>query len=129
MTIQSSRGDMVLGNEIQKGVALDLGPTAGLASTASGQDGLFVTGVVTGTQVLDNEISTNSGDGVMLVNAKRLTIGGIAPGAGNGIVSNLGYGLYAFGICSGTVVQKNMIAANAKGNVNLSGSRGITYIP
>ncbi len=129
VTIRSSRGDMVLGNEIQKGVALDLGATAGDASTASGQDGLYVTGVVTGTRILDNTISTNSGNGVMLVNARKLTVGGSAAGAGNGILSNLGYGVYALGVCSGSVVQKNTIAANAKGNVNLTRSRGITYIP
>jgi hypothetical protein len=39
------------------------------------------------------------------------------------------YGLYAVGVCSGSVVEANGIVANAQGNVNLSKSTGITYIP
>ena len=103
--------------------------TAGNTIAGNGQDGLYITGVVTGTRVQGNEISSNTGNGVMLVKARRLTIGGSSSGAGNGIVGNQGYGLYAYGVCSGSVVQGNMIAANAQGNVNLTKSRGITYIP
>jgi hypothetical protein len=43
--------------------------------------------------------------------------------------SNLGYGVYARGACSGTVLQRSTIIANAQGNLNLSRSRGITDLP
>jgi parallel beta-helix repeat protein len=90
-----------------------------------------------GNVVLGNAISGNAGDGVRLVRARKTTIGGNSPGAGsqaaagqgNRIVINQGYGLYALGRCSGSLVQGNTIAANTQGNVNLTHSRGITYIP
>jgi hypothetical protein len=140
VTIQSSRRDMVLGNEIQSGAkpvatvtaaqSSRIGTaSAGNASAGGGQDGFYITGVVTGTHIEDNAINSNTGDGVMLVNARRLSIGGSASGAGNRIVGNLGFGLYAVGVCSGSLVQQNAIVVNAKGNVNLTRSRGITYIP
>jgi hypothetical protein len=40
-----------------------------------------------------------------------------------------GEGLCACGLSAGPVVQANVIVANAKGNVNLTRSCGITYIP
>jgi hypothetical protein len=61
----------------------------------------------------------------MLDQAQGVTIGGSFSGAGDGIVGNQGYGLYAYGLCAGSVVQENVIVANAKGNVNLTKSRGI----
>ncbi len=120
VTIQSSKDNVVLGDQIQGG----------------GGYGVYVTGTVTGTQVQNNAISGNASDGVALVKAKKVTIGGnsstsgsqIVPTQGNKIITNRGYGLYARGKCNGSVVQGNTIAANAQGNVNLSQSRGITYI-
>ncbi|MGP0065397.1 MAG: beta strand repeat-containing protein [Isosphaeraceae bacterium] len=135
VTIRSSRGDTVLGNEIQYSASPTIAAIAtrrtpiSSATAGAGQDGVYITGVVTGTQVQSNEISSNTGTGVMLVKARRLTIGGNSSAAGNGIVGNLGYGLAAYGGCSGSIVRKNTIAANAQGNVNLTRSRGITYIP
>lgn len=89
-----------------------------------------------GDAVLGNDIRGNAGDGVVLVKARKTTIGGISPGLGslaagqgNRIVINQGYGLSARGACNGSVVRGNTIAANARGNVNLTHSRGITYIP
>jgi hypothetical protein len=90
-----------------------------------------------GNAVLGNSISGNAGDGVRLVRARKTNIGGNNPGPGsqatagqgNQIVVNRGYGLYALGACNGSVVQGNTIAANAQGNVNLTHSRGITYVP
>jgi hypothetical protein len=40
-----------------------------------------------------------------------------------------GEGLCAYGLSASPVVQANVIVANAKGNVNLTRSRVITYIP
>jgi hypothetical protein len=90
-----------------------------------------------GDAVLGDEIRGNAGDGVVLVKARKTTIGGISPGPGsqvasgqgNQIVINRGYGLYARGACDGSVVRGNTIAANAQGDVNLAHSRGVTYIP
>ena len=119
--IRSSKGNAVLGNVIGSGA----------------QYGLFITGVVTGTEVQGNAISGNTTNGVMLVKARKLTIGGNSSGdgnqvvgnQGNQIVGNQGYGLYALGVCTGSLVQGNVIAANTQGNVDLTRSRGITYIP
>jgi trimeric autotransporter adhesin len=140
VTIQSSRGNMVSGNEIQNNGPVEVAAIAArnnlIGSAAAGktiagnrQDGLYITGVVTGTQVQGNEISGNTGNGVMLAGAQRLTIGGNSSGAGNVIVGNQSYGVLAYGVCSDTVVQANVIVANAQGNVNLTKSHGITYIP
>jgi hypothetical protein len=79
--------------------------------------------------VLGNQISDNGGNGVTIVQATGLDVGGMASGAGNQIVSNQGYGIEAAGQCSGSLIASNMIAANSLGNVNLTKSRGITYIP
>ncbi len=65
----------------------------------------------------------------MLIKAQRLTVGGNSAQAGNQILTNHGYGIYALGMCSGTLVQKNVIVANDQGDVNLTNSRGITYKP
>ncbi len=82
-----------------------------------------------GNMVRGNEIMSNTGDGVMITGSRQATVGGSASGAANQIVSNEGFGLLATGVCTGTVVQSNAIAANSEGNVNISKSRGITYIP
>ena len=79
--------------------------------------------------VLGDQIADNGGNGVTIIQARRLTVGGIASGAGNQITSNNGYGIEAAGVCSGTLVASNLIAANSQGSVNLAKSRGITYIP
>ena len=94
--------------------------------------------IVRGNVVLGNAISGNAGDGVAGSSGPgRTTIGGnhtgggsqLAAGQGNRIIINQGYGLYALGGCNGSIVQGNTISANGQGNVNLTNSRGITYIP
>ena len=97
--------------------------------TGNGQDGVYVSGNVAGTVVQGNVINQNAGNGVTLGAARKLIVGGSATGAGNLITMNLSYGVYAFGVCTGSVVQGNVILANAQGNVNLTNSHGITYIP
>jgi hypothetical protein len=125
-----------IGNNTGGGVMIMAGqmeligtPTAGNMIAGNGHDGLFVKGDAATTEIMGNTIISSNGDGVELVKAKRVTIGGSTSGAGNPIIANQGYGLLAYGSCSGSLVQANLIAANAKGNVNLSKSRGITYIP
>ena len=79
--------------------------------------------------ILGDQIGNNGGDGVMIVQAKKLTVGGSTSGASNAIVSNQGYGLEAIGACYGTLVQNNAFVANTQGSVNLKKSRGVTFIP
>jgi trimeric autotransporter adhesin len=140
VTIRSSRGNSVLGNDIEsntQGGIMVIGgrqnaigsATAGNTIASNGQDGLDVSGDVTGMQVQGNMIRSNSGNGVSLAQARSVTIGGGVSGDGNQIVTNQGFGVYATGLCSGSVVQGNVIVANTKGNVNLTNSRGVTYIP
>ena len=61
--------------------------------------------------------------------AKKLTIGGNTLEAGNGIVTNLGFGLYAAGLCSGSIVQANVIEANTNKNSNMIIFNCIMYMP
>ncbi len=82
-----------------------------------------------GDKVFGNEIMSNAGNGVTIIGSHNATVGASASGSGNEIVTNGGFGLEAAGVCTGTVVQSNMIAANSEGNVNLTKSRGVTYMP
>lgn len=68
-----------------------------------------------GNTLLGNEIVDNAGNGVTIIKAKRLTVGGSASGAGNQIVTNQGYGVEASGVCTGSVVQGNAIVTDARG--------------
>lgn len=140
LIIQSSSGNVVLGNEIRNnavaGVVVIGGrnnligsATAGNTIAGNSQFGFYINGDVTGTRVQGNEISGTAGTGLMLDSARGVTIGGSALGAGNRIVGNSIYGVYARGVCSGSVVRNNLIEANPAGNVNLSNSRGILYFP
>ncbi len=140
LTIQSSARNTVSGNQIlhnlKAGIAVVGGRnnqigTAGGGNTVTGngQDGVFVSGDVAGTVVQRNVINQNAGSGVTIGAARKLIVGGSATGAGNLITMNLSYGVYAYGVCTGTVVQGNLILVNAQGNVNLTNSHGITYIP
>jgi parallel beta-helix repeat protein len=138
--IRSSNGNAVLGNAILNnaggGVVMIAGRNNLMGSAAAGNtiegnglNGLSISGLVTGTRVQGNAISGNAANGVALNKARLLTIGGSTPGVGNLITGNHGYGLFASGACCGTVVRRNVIVANTKGNVNLARSRGVKYIP
>jgi trimeric autotransporter adhesin len=138
--IKSSSGNTVVGNDIQNnatdGIMVIGGQdnqigstTGGNIITGNGQDGLYVSGVVTGTAAEGNQIDSNTGNGVTLAQARGVTIGGSSAGTVNQIVSNQGYGVYAFGISTGSVVQHNVIAENTAGDVNLTKASGITFIP
>ena len=132
--IQSSRGDILSGNQIQYSNSpttsfLTASKPTRSSTVRTSQDGIYITGVVVGTKVNNNQIISNSGTGVMLVNAKKVTVGGDTIADANGIFANRGYGLAAVGACYGSVIQKNLIVANSQGNVSLTKSHGITYRP
>ena len=140
VTIRSSHGNAVLGNQIQNNAGVGMkvidgrnnrigSANAGNTITGNGLDGVYVTGLLTGTKVSGNGISGNAGAGVRLDRAKRVTIGGSTSADGNGIIGNQGYGVYAAGACCGSLVRENVIAGNRLGNVDLSKSRGVRYIP
>jgi len=103
--------------------------SAGNTISNNGQDGLYVTGVLTGTEAAGNQIESNAGNGVNLFQVRGITIGGSAAGAGDQILTNQAYGVYGSGNSSGSVVEQNEIAENTAGNVDLSSARGITYAP
>ena len=116
VTIQSSRGNAVLGNDVRNntgsGVVVNAGrdnkigtPSAGNNIVGNGGDGLDISGIVAGTLVQGNAINNNAGNGATLNQAQGLTIGGSLSAAGNGIAANQVYGLYAYGLCAGTLVQ------------------------
>lgn len=72
---------------------------------------------------LQNKILNSAGNGVSIFSSRDNAV------LGNEISNNLGYGLFATGVCSGTVVKANTIKSNAKGNVNLTNAHGIVFIP
>jgi hypothetical protein len=73
--------------------------------------------------VLGNKILNSVGNGVNIVSSRDNAV------LGNEISQSQGYGLAALGDCTGSVVQGNAIESNTKGNVNLTKSRGVVYIP
>ncbi|AMV37916.1 right-handed parallel beta-helix repeat-containing protein [Planctomyces sp. SH-PL62] len=101
-------GDVALGNRLG-GVLL--GP--GTKSTRIGGDAspFFV------------KIADNGGDGLAVRSSRNNAVQGVE------IVANRGYGLFAEGDASGSVVRNSTITDNARGNVNLTNSRGVVYIP
>jgi hypothetical protein len=140
ISIVSSRDNVLLNSEIASngaaGVAVSASAgtvigTLQLGNTIhdNGEDGLTVSGNVSGTTVVNTTIRGNAGDGVDLSAARGLAVGGGTPAAGNPVLNNAGYGVYAAGNCKGTVIQRNPIRGNAKGDVNLTNSTGITYVP
>ncbi|MFM8494065.1 MAG: beta strand repeat-containing protein, partial [Planctomycetia bacterium] len=92
----------------------------------NGGAGITISGSY-GTVVLGNEIRSNAGTGILLAAARAATIGVV--GAGNTIVANTGYGLFASGNCFRTRVVRNTIVDNTLGNVDISSATGITYVP
>ncbi|MFM7034795.1 MAG: right-handed parallel beta-helix repeat-containing protein, partial [Planctomycetia bacterium] len=95
-------GGAGVGNTIIGGLA------RGLYST-----GIYVTGISTLSRVQANTVS-NNGSGVMLVSARGILVGGTADADRNTITGNRGYGLFATGISTGSVVQRNVITGNGR---------------
>ncbi len=69
------------------------------------------------------KILFNDGNGLTIDTSRGNTV------TGNQIARSLGFGLYARGDSQGTVVSGNAIVENGSGNVDLSNSKGVTYIP
>jgi hypothetical protein len=108
--------------------------------SGNGNDGVFITNVGVGTQVLGNYIGVgsdgvtplgNSGDGVWVDNTPTwnlgdpptVTIGGAAAGAANIIADNGGFGVNLGLHSQKVLVQGNTIGLDADGNTlaNTSG--------
>jgi hypothetical protein len=127
---------------LRQGISLDnatgllLGGTAANAgnriinSTAwkAYSTGIQASGNSAGTLVQGNTISGNAGNGVMLVAARGITIGGSATNAGNTIQNNGGFGLLASGISTGSLVQGNTITGNRMGAVNTKPAKGLRVV-
>ncbi len=76
-----------------------------------------------GAGPLQDQIEFNGGNGVTIASSVHDAI------LGDVIAANLGYGIYATGLCTGTLIANNTIWINAAGVVNLAASRGILYVP
>ena len=76
-----------------------------------------------GYPALQNKIFFNGGNGVTINSSVGNAI------LGNQIAANFGYGVYASGVCSGSLVAGNLFFVNALGPVNLTKAKGVTYIP
>jgi nitrous oxidase accessory protein NosD len=84
------------------------GTARGLYST-----GIYVAGTSAGTRLQANTV-INNGSGVMLVAARAVVVGGTADADRNTITGNRGYGLFATGNSTGSVVQRNVISGNGR---------------
>ena len=96
-----------------------LGNQFGGISLGAGSSSRTIGGTSTAFQ---NQILNSVGDGLSIRSSRRNAV------SGNEIVGNLGYGIFADGLDSGSVLRGNTLASNAKGNVNLTRSRGLVYI-
>ncbi len=79
--------------------------------------------LIGGAGPLQDRIEFNGGSGVTIASSLADAV------QGDVIAANLGYGVLASGLCTGTLVAGNTIWINALGDVNLTKSRGIVYIP
>jgi len=140
VTISNASGNQVLGNEIRsnaaQGIALLGGQNnrvgavdAGNTIVGNGSNGILAAGNLRGSSISANAIEGNGSNGLLLQAATNLLVGGLLDGVANTIVTSTGYGLTAIGACGGTRVIRNVIRNNLQGNVDLSRSTGIIYVP
>jgi hypothetical protein len=109
----ANAGGSVLGNRV-----------TGRLLTGHESSGVMIRGRAFGTLVQGNSIGYHLGDGMRLVDARGVTIGGAAPGVGNTISVNLGAGLRAMGDCSGSIAVGNTVGRNLRGNGEPPSLRG-----
>jgi hypothetical protein len=104
------------------------GPAAGQANTIDANlgIGLGATGTLTAATVRGNSLQNNVTDGVYLLAAQGLTVGGTAAGESNTIDSNGSDGLEATGDSTGTTVLGNEIRFNTVHGVNLAAATNLT---
>jgi VCBS repeat-containing protein len=88
--------------------------------------GVEATGKLTGTRLQGNLVSGNAGSGVVLIAAQGLTVGGTHPATRNVIQANLGNGLVASGVSTGSLVQGNAISGNRAGDLNTKMAKNLT---
>jgi hypothetical protein len=72
---------------------------------------------------LQNKIDNSDGNGVTIQSSRRNLV------LSNEIAKNQQFGLFAAGLCTGSVVADNTIDMNGQGDVNISNARGIVYKP
>lgn len=97
--------------------------------TSNGLNGILVAGSAKGSVIVGNSIVGSQQNGLLLNAVTDLVVGGLLSGEGNAIVTSTGYGVLALGNCARTKLIRNTITQNRAGNVNLSGSSGIVYVP
>ena len=104
------------------------GPAAGQANTIDANlgIGLGATGTLTAATVRGNSLQNNTTDGVYLLAAQGLTVGGTAAGESNTIDSNGSDGLEATGDSTGTTVLGNEIRFNTVHGVNQAAATNLT---
>ena len=102
---------------------------SGTGSVSLATAGIYAMGILTGTTVQGNRIQSG-GNGIILDNARRLTVGGstLTPRTGgNTIIGNRGAGLYASGVCANSSVSGNTITGN-RPNVSIGQSKYLSYL-
>ena len=99
----------------------DLGNNLGGIYLGAGTSGTVIGGTASALQV--QMLYSRNGAGLTIQSSKRNKV------VGDEIENNKEYGLYGTGVCTGSIVQSTVITANSPADVNLTKSRGITYIP
>ena len=140
VTVSNASRNQIIGNEIRanaaQGIALLGGQNNVVGAVGAGNNivgnalnGVLAAGNLRGSSLSSNTISASGSNGLLLQAATNLLVGGVLDGVANTIVTSTGYGLSAIGACGGTRVIRNVIRNNVQGNVDLSQSTGIIYVP
>jgi parallel beta-helix repeat protein len=139
ITVISSRGNRILGNQIFQNAAAGIvlsgalnnqvgSATGGNTIYGNQTSGVFVTGNSQGTTIAGNAIQSNGQNGLMLSAATRAVCGGTTDQSINTVVTNGGFGIYAVGNCAGTKLLRNVVAANKLGQISIGSSSGIIQV-
>ena len=140
VTVSNASRNQIIGNEIRanaaQGIALLGGQNNVVGAVGAGNNivgnalnCVLAAGNLRGSSLSSNTISASGSNGLLLQAATNLLVGGVLDGVANTIVTSTGYGLTAIGACGGTRVIRNVIRNNLQGNVDLSRSTGIIYVP